>query len=511
MILLDKLNYKKEKIRRADGTSFNLVEVEVNGNSKVEFQRANTDNLKAKLFDIGHLRLLKAYERGIKKPVVIVWAGYSHGKSATDYFPDVFPGDKQIYLSLNAWIKTQLQYLIKTKNYYIKAGELFVKEINSKEDQQASQVLTILKEEARLEVFSTDEELSREEVYENLDYRRDLVGVGQIAYPSLYCREHQYPLGFNTSYFLLEEADWESKYSLLGDPYGLQITQGKIVRPPIYSRSALLQDDKGNWEIKNPSLNQLILTYQNQSWDLSQFSLNSSADKSIYTRYYGIKEKGIPLKKTPQAVGKIEIVIIDTYIVAIHKGGDSQIPQNGFVLSLPAAGFNFNGPDYSEVGYKFKDNKKYLTAIQTGPVLVDKKKLVLGDQSLKNEQFYGQNSQERRPQFGRVVPTDYASDIDQTRAARLLVGITSDNKLRLLAVESVNSGMEFEGESTGATLLEMAELARLRKYKYALNMDGGGSTNIQYLYGDLLKTADRRGLPGVVYERMVPVLGVLTK
>jgi exopolysaccharide biosynthesis protein len=55
----------------------------------------------------------------------------------------------------------------------------------------------------------------------------------------------------------------------------------------------------------------------------------------------------------------------------------------------------------------------------------------------------------------------------------------------------------------------MAELALERNYKYALNLDGGGSTNIQYHYGSLLKTADRRGLPGVVYERMVPVLGVL--
>ncbi len=511
MTFSKKLNYHRKKIRRPDGSFFKLVEVKTSPTSILEFQRTNSDNHKEKLVDIGHARLLKAYERGIADPVVIVWAGYNHGQLIKDYFPDLLPVGNDSYISLNAWIKTTLQYLIKSKNYLISNKELFVKKINNEKDRQANLILDVLKKEERLAVFMAEQKVNMKRIYQNFDYQCDLVGVGQLAFPSKYCRKNQYSLGFNSSFFLLEDADWESKYSLLGDPYGLQITLGEIVRPPIYRRSALLLDKDGNWEVRQPFLDELILTYKSQTWDLGQFAVNSPAEKSIYTRYYGIKEKGLSLNITPLTENKVELIIIDNNIVGVREGGGSQIPQNGFVLSLPADEFAFDSlTPKVKVGYRFKGNNSYWTAIQAGPLLVKDYKLVLNRNSLKNEQFFGKSFKKKRPQFRRVVPTDYAPDIDQTRAARMVAGITSDNQFCLLTVESVNSGMELKGESTGATLLEMAELARDKKYKYAINLDGGGSTNIQYHYGNLLITADRRGLPGVIYERMVPAMGVVT-
>ena len=64
-------------------------------------------------------------------------------------------------------------------------------------------------------------------------------------------------------------------------------------------------------------------------------------------------------------------------------------------------------------------------------------------------------------------------------------------------------------ESSGVTLKELAQLAQASGCKYALNLDGGGSANIQYAFGHLIRGADRRGLPGVIYERMVPSVGVV--
>ena len=510
MILAKAMDYNRQQVSREDGSYYNLVEMKVKDSSTIDFAKLENKNWQQKLFDTAHIRLLKAAARGVEKPLVIVWAAYDHQRAAGEYFPDLLAGAAEEYLSLNALITEKLRALIKSKNYLIRNNRLKVKDKNS-ETAEAAKIISLLEKEQRLKIYQTEPELSDQEIYQALDYKRDLAAVGEIAYPSAYSRQHQYPLAFNCSYFLLEEADWESKYSLLGDHYGLLISAGQIISPPLYKRSALLKTEANEWKLKKVFLTDLSIQLQNREWDLSKFKVNENADYSLYTRQYGVETKNKALGITPKAKGKIEIVIINDLIVGIKKGGKTEIPQNAFILSLPEEEFDFDSNLVKKVKYKFNNGEKYRSAVQTGPLLVKNGDLRLDHNSLKAEDFCGQSSQIERAQFERVVPTDYADDIDQTRAARLAAGVNYKNEFCLLAVESVNTGMEAGEESSGATLLELAEWAHKRNYKYALNLDGGGSANIQYLYGSLFKTADRRGLPGVVYERMVPTIGFISK
>jgi len=110
------LKYTRERIERDDGSFFNLLEVKVEAAENLKFKRVVTDNREKKLFNIGYLRLLKAAERSVDNPAVIVWDAYQHSDSALEYFEDIFQNRSDIYMSLNAWITEKLRYLIKTKN-----------------------------------------------------------------------------------------------------------------------------------------------------------------------------------------------------------------------------------------------------------------------------------------------------------------------------------------------------------------------------------------------------------
>jgi hypothetical protein len=511
MIFNKGMDYQRQKIIREDGSYYNLIEMKVKDASSIDFSKVENTDRQQKLFDTAHIRLLKAAERGVEKPTVIVWSAFDHQISAASYFPGILARAAEEYLSLNALITERLRALIKSKNYLIRKKRLRVKNTDSETAAAAAKIIALLEKEKRLKIYQTESNLSDQEIYNSLDYRRDLIAVGEIAFASDYSRQHNYPLCFNCSYFLLEEADWESKYSLLGDHYGLLINDGAIISPPIYNRSALLKTENNNWELKKVFLTDLTIQIQNKKWDLSKFKVNQKSDFSIYTRHYGVKDKKKVLGITPEAADKVELVIINNVIVGVKKGGATEISQNAFILSIPAEKFSFNSPLQNKVQYSFNNDKQYRSAVQTGPLLVKEGELRLNNSTLKEEDFFGQSSEEVRGQFERVVPTDYADDIDQTRAARMVAGINAQNEFCLLAVESVNTGMEAGAESSGATLQEMAEWAHKRNYKYALNLDGGGSANIQYLYGSLFKTADRRGLPGVVYERMIPTVGFISK
>lgn len=91
------LEYKRDRIERDDGSFFNLLEVKSAASSRAAFERVNSDNIEKKLFDTGYLRLLKAKERGIAKPAVIIWAGYPHCSFPTEFFENISKDENELY------------------------------------------------------------------------------------------------------------------------------------------------------------------------------------------------------------------------------------------------------------------------------------------------------------------------------------------------------------------------------------------------------------------------------
>lgn len=508
-----KLEYSRTRITRDDGSFYDVVEVIAPDLAKLEFHKGISENSKLKLDDIAQLRMLKALTRGVAKPAVLLWDAYGHDEArAGSDLAYHGQGTDLVRISKNAWITHHLRDMVETRNYLLVEGQLQVKQLNTEQDRETQEILDLLYAENRLRLYQADSAQPLDEVYRSLDPLKDVVAVGRIGFPSSHGRMSNYPVVFNTSFFLFEEEDYISEFSLLGDAYSMQIRDGVMESPPLFNRSTLLCTAGGEVSLRQISLHDLKLDALGQSWDLASFTLNkptsTAGDYALYTRYFGVKEGGKTLTKTPQAPGKAEFIIIDRAIVGFKRGGETEIPHNGFVLSLP----EHDVPEAfsKQVSYSFRDRSRYITGIQCGPGLLRDGEIILDEHTLKQEEFFRKKMAGERVQDYGVVPTDYAEDIDQTLAARMAIGVDFAGNFRVLAVEGVNRGMdEATGESSGASLSELALVLKNKGYKHALNLDGGGSGNIQYFYGQLVKGADRRGLPGVTYERLIPSVGVI--
>ena len=502
MLYTEGLSYSRTRVNRQDGTFYNVVEVTANNLDQVDFHKGINEPRDRKLHDVIHLRTLKALSRGISKPIIIAWDAYSHLESCNDFEPSK-ASDDLIHLSNNALISHHLRYLLESRNYLIEDGKLRVKRCLTSKDTMAQEILDNLYSQERIQVSGWDPSLPMEEVYANFDPKRDLIPVGHLGFPSTYARKENHVVVFNTSYFLFEEEDYISEFSLFGDAYNLQISNGVIESPPLYKRSSLLFKSDGGVELVAVSLQDLKISFLDQEWDLAQ--------QQIFTRYSHVLEHDHTMTHTPIQLGTIHFIIIDRSVVGYKQNGGVEIPHNGFVLALPLEQIPL-GTFSNLVSYSFSNGQSYRLGIQTGPGLIRDGQVILDQNTLVREQFFRKRIVDGEVQDYGIVPTDYAPDIVQTRAARAVIGVGAQGEFKVLAVESVNQGMaEVYGESSGVTLAELALLAKNRNYHYALNLDGGGSATIDYMYGKLVKGADRRGLPGVTYERMVPSVGVISR
>lgn len=502
MLTKSGLNYTKTQIKRPDGTFYNVIEVTVATTDIVAFHKAINESRGRKLDDVIHLRTLKALDRGVKHPVILAWDAYPHGElaQALDLEPTKLTNNL-VYISKNSLITHHLRYLLDSRNYMIDKGILKVKEIKTGKDKLCQELLATLYAEDRIRLAQSDRSMSMQEVYESFDPKRDLIAVGRLGFPSTFARETKSEVVFNTSYFLFEDEDYISDFSLFGDAYNLNIRDGIIESPPLYNRSCLVFKSDGTVDLTSFSLQDLKANLLGKTWDLDQYQ--------VYTRYSTVAKKGQTLSHSPQQEGFVHFVIIDQSIVGYKQNGGVEIPHNGFVLALPLDQLP-QGTVSNQVSYAFTSGETYQGAIQAGPGLLQAGEVILNKDTLVQEQFFRKRILNRQVVDYGVVPTDYAPDIDETRAARTAIGVGPKGEFKVLVVESVNQGMaEAVGESSGVTLQEMALLAKSKDYQYALNLDGGGSATIDYMYGKLVKGADRRGLPGVMYERMVPSVGVI--
>lgn len=501
---------KIQKIRRNDGSSFNLIELRISKSEHLTFHQITSEERQIKLLDIGQWRLWKARSRGVENSVVIVWDAFSKDEKARDIFILDEKEEEISHISLNSFIIFNLRYIIDNKNYIIENKKIRVKEILTARDQTAQNIIELLEKEARIQIYFENENISMDYIYNNLDSRKDCIAVGNIGFLSSYARKNQYPVVFNTSYFLLEEEDYLSEFSLLGDPYSMIMSNGIIEIPPLYNRYSLLLNSQNKWEMKQVSLNQISMNCFGRKFDLSKFSYNKESDHSIYTRYFGVDDTGRTINCTPHNEHSIDFLIVGRRVVGMKYYGQTPIPQNGFIFSIPIKDFESLEKNNFAVNYKFADGSLYKEGIQCGPGIIKDGKIILNRNSLIGEEFRRKRICSDGSFDSGVVPTDYADDIDESRNPRIMLCIDSEDNYGLLAFEGVNKGMELDkNESSGVTLIEMAKIAKERNYKFALNLDGGGSANIQYYYGNLVRFADRRGRPGVIYERMVPCAGVI--
>ena len=188
---------------------------------------------------------------------------------------------------------------------------------------------------------------------------------------------------------------------------------------------------------------------------------------------------------TLSEAGGLEIIVVDGKVSVSHSEGNAAIPKNGFVLSygedaardavVPEAGTSV------EVSYVFK------------PVHPEK----AGDEEWKKmEHIVGGAG--LLVWEGEAVPDYLVEELDQqgnafdtTRHPRTAVGIKNDGEWVFVVVDGRQPG-----KSIGMSLSEMTELMLSLGCRYALNLDGGGSSTM-YLKGEVVNSpADRGGVRG---------------
>ena len=205
----------------------------------------------------------------------------------------------------------------------------------------------------------------------------------------------------------------------------------------------------------------------------------------------------------------MEFVLVNRQILSWKRGGGLQIPQNGFVLSWrrdslpPAVQQRLIEDAWVEYGFP-DDAPPTVSAIQAGPVLLRGGESCLTDGTSAEEFCASEEGS-----VG-ITPVHTQAAGGAQRKARTALGVLPDGELLLALVDGCDAAHRTEADSAGVTLAELTEWMRQAGAVDALNLSGEGSSHL-FLCGGLANTpSDRRGHAGVVYERMLPSIGIVS-
>lgn len=291
----------------------------------------------------------------------------------------------------------------------------------------------------------------------------------------------------NASFFVMDSFDCATVYDHVGKVFGLCVKDGVVESPPLYHREALLVKKNGKVLIKELDIRDLEIKIRGEHYFHGQ-------NTTIYTRPEHAK--------TPKKEKRMKIVVVGNQVVAVKKKGSVPIPASGFVLCL-----NNNLSDKSKIMPEDKVEYLGLEEIQFG--------IQVGNSIVKNgvktEEFISKFYNIRKLEKIPYPPSLYPMDFEQGRAARIALGCDKNGKPMLFWAEGAGKIKYIPGiDSTGASLREMAEIAKDLGMMQAVNLDGGGSAQILLNNERRLRISDRNKEDNTDAERLVP-LGLVVR
>lgn len=281
------------------------------------------------------------------------------------------------------------------------------------------------------------------------------------------CDKYQAVAGINAGYFLNMPEELDSIHGIMNDPVGLLMIDGQILIPPVFTRSALLINHRGEVFIQRIGMKDIEIRIGN-------YQLESPL---IYTRASGTT--------TPPDKTKIELVITNQEVVEINEEPPTLIPQNGFVVSGEK-----KNPIIQQILDRIRESRvvQYrldvpasfgiiLNGIAAGPQLVDHGRTI-------PPYFFEREPLQEEFKSMVLAPTRFTHTItdEKSRAPRSAVGVTRDNKVLLVTIDDDRNGNVGGRKrySIGVTLGELAKILIDLGCVNALNFDGGGSTTLFY-------------------------------
>ncbi len=518
------INYRRERIQLDGGAWSTVHRVDIPADH-LKFEDLHPMSSYIRQQDIARMHYARALARGETDPHILTWTAMQTDRRASQLFPELSrtTDEGEHIISANSFITYVLRRLLAQGwlqlHEYI--SDTYEWKVDIPADQsewraRADAVLRWLEDAIQLDLYPNIERGSYQpRVFHPFDVKRNFLRIGRCDFIRHFVQNHEREVLFNTSHFLHEHDDLISHHSGYGDAIGLMVAANTILRPPIYRRGALLYDGE-SWRIEPMSLSEIRLTLPGdiplsaEEGASYRFHVNpvDAVPIALYTRAGDLRQSDRPLQRTATAGGRIEYVLVNRQILSWKRGGGLQIPQNGFVLSLAEGALPTSIPEQiiedAWVEYNFADSAgPIVSGIQAGPILLEGGKVVI-NRAAKAEEFCASQGE-----IVGISPVHMDLGSAGDSKARTALGIKSDGSLLLLLVDGCESASRTDSDSAGASLLELTELLRSAGAVDALNLSGEGSCHL-FVHGGLANIpSDRRGHPGVVFERMLPSIGIV--
>jgi hypothetical protein len=215
----------------------------------------------------------------------------------------------------------------------------------------------------------------------------------------------------NANFFVLETMDMCSPYSMVGQPFGALIGNGKVMLPPLFRRETLLRHKDGRTEVRATDISDVRVVIGNDTYI-----------DGVNARFFRRPD----FERTPTCNGT-DLIIVNDEMLAFKQGGNSHIPDAGFVVQVHST----EVPCNKSVKYFFDDSVDF--AVQAGPSLI-----VDGEASktIKGEFNSLETENHRRVSF---PPNVFETEWDVSKAARMAMGFT-ENEMVFLWVAGCNTG-----------------------------------------------------------------------
>lgn len=521
------MRYEKQRVKNDDGSWSTFYRVDIPAHN-LKFEDLHPMSSYIRQQDIARMHYARALARGEQNPHIMTWTAMQTDRRAEKVFPGL---DYTVYgeniISSNSFVTFVLRKLLtegRLQLYeYISDTYDWRCEIPDGNDTwqaRADAMTRWLEESIQLDLYPNIERGSyAPRLFHNIDIRRNFVRIGRCDFIRHFVQNHQRSAAFNTSHFLHEHDDLVSSHSGYGDAVGLMVSENTILRPPIYRRGCLLFDGE-RWDVRTMSLADITLILPGEivlrpdDAGEYQFHLNPRETQpiAIYTRAAQLVDHSRPLDRTSSTPDRTEYTIVNRQIVSWKRAGGLHIPQNGFVLSIAD---NALPPDVQAkivsdawVEYEFANaDQPVASAIQAGPILLQDGQLVL-DHAPQREEFWASRELNGEHVVG-ITPVNMSLSSTEQRKARTALGINADGDLLLVMVDGSDPTASAETDSAGATLREIGEHLLEQGAVHALNLSGEGSSHL-FIHGGLAnRPSDRRGHAGVIYERMLPSIGIV--
>jgi len=229
-----------------------------------------------------------------------------------------------------------------------------------------------------------------------------------------------------------------------GFPLGMVVIDGELVSNPVNRRSVFAITRTGQPVIEPFEFQGSVITPDNVSLWISSINQHPVAGGvAIFTRHYG------PLIP-PHALA----AVVRNDLVESLTWGRIMIPDDGYVLTVAAS-------DTDLILKNIRPGQRLRTALQLNPNIDIVSALGGGPRLVKDGK-----------EFIPFAWEWFTPHFYSTRTARTAVGITTGGKILFVTVDARN------GQNTGMTLQEVAQLMIRLGARDAMNLDGGGSTTM---------------------------------